>query len=235
MTRLFSRQRCASLPPRARAPLPRMRSASASPRTLRAPPRAIVASAAASTPRRPLASARRASPSSPRRPRRSRSPPRRARAETVREMYVAAGTPFLEKEFSDLKYAGVKTVTPGLAGGVRGPHAGSGAAGHVRRRSHRSHEVAHARLLAALGPHQRPGQFREIGPEYRAARSGVRPAERAEVERSAARSESSGHLRQGKSPSSASTRPTAMFEDAPKTNVASSSPTRSSWRRRPRR
>ena len=43
--------------------------------------------------------------------------PSAAQAETLREMTVAAGNAaFLEKEFTDLKYAGVKTVVPGLAG-----------------------------------------------------------------------------------------------------------------------
>jgi hypothetical protein len=43
--------------------------------------------------------------------------PQPASAETLKDLYVAAGnSAFLEKEFVDLKYAGVKDVVPGLAG-----------------------------------------------------------------------------------------------------------------------
>ena len=42
-----------------------------------------------------------------------------ASAETIETLYLAGGnSAFLEREYNDLKYAGVQDVVPGVAGGV---------------------------------------------------------------------------------------------------------------------
>ena len=160
-----------------------------------------------------------------------------AHAETVREMYVAAGNySFLEKEYNDPKYAGVKTVVPGLASGV---DAADPTPVQALRVTYDADQIDHEALMRVFWQHSDPtnaaGQFKEIGPQYRAAVWVSGAAERAEVERNAARLESSGIFGKGKSiVLPILDAPPASFEDAPKTPVASSSPTPSSWRRKPR-
>ena len=141
-----------------------------------------------------------------------------AHAETVREMYVAAGNySFLEKEYNDLKYAGVKTVVPGLASGV---DAADPTPVQALRVTYDADQIEHEALMRVFWQHSDPtnaaGQFKEIGPQYRAAVWVSGAAERAEVERNAARLESSGIFGKGKSIAlPILDAPPASFEDAP--------------------
>jgi len=166
------------------------------------PPRSPIASSrAASTPEAPLASrASRLALVAATSASIALAPASGARAETLREMYVAAGNAaFLEKEFSDLKYAGVKTVTPGLAGGVPGDPAPVRAVRVTYDADRISHEALMRSYWQRSDPTNAQGQFREIGPEFRGAIWVSGPAERLEVETSAAKLERSGIFGAGRS------------------------------------
>ena len=158
-----------------------------------------------------------------------------ARAETVREMYVAAGNySFLEKiQRPQIRRGQNRGPRARLRRGRRGPHPGAGASGDVRRRPDRS-RGSH-RASSGSTPTRNPaGQFKEIGPQYHAA-VWVSGAERAEVERNTARLESAASsARENPSPSPSYDAPLASSRTPPRTPVASSSPTPSSWRRKPR-
>ena len=96
--------------------------------------------------------------------------PNAAHAETVRDMYVAAGKyAFLEKEFNDLRYAGVKDVVPGTASGVPGDDTAVDAV----KVTYDADKISHVKLMQTYWKHVDPtrgdGQFKENGPKYRAA------------------------------------------------------------------
>ena len=115
-----------------------------------------------------------------------------ARAETLREMTVAAGNAaFLEKEFIDLKYAGVKTVVPGLAGTEPG-----NVPVEAVRVTYDAEKISHETLMRTYWQHADPvnanGSFKESGARFKGAVWVADPAERAEVETNRARLERSG-------------------------------------------
>mmetsp|Transcript_24399 Transcript_24399/g.39253 ORF Transcript_24399/g.39253 Transcript_24399/m.39253 type:complete len:345 (-) Transcript_24399:119-1153(-) len=121
----------------------------------------------------------------------------------VRDMYVAAGNyAFLEKEFNDLKYAGVKDVVPGLAG------LGDAADTRVQavKVSYDSDRISHEVLMRTYWKHADPvntaagggGQFREIGTQYRGAVWVDGAGEKSQVETSVARMQASGIFGVGK-------------------------------------
>jgi hypothetical protein len=118
--------------------------------------------------------------------------PSAAQAETLREMTVAAGNAaFLEKEFTDLKYAGVKTVVPGLAA----TEPGSDPVEAVRV-TYDADKISHETLMRTYWQHADPvnanGSFKESGARFKGAVWVADPAERAEVETNRARLERSG-------------------------------------------
>lgn len=118
--------------------------------------------------------------------------PSAAQAETLREMTVAAGNAaFLEKEFTDLKYAGVKTVVPGLAG----TEPGSDPVEAVRV-TYDADKISHETLMRTYWQHADPvnanGSFKESGARFKGAVWVADAAERAEVETNRQRLENSG-------------------------------------------
>ena len=119
------------------------------------------------------------------------SPPA-AHAETVKDMYVAAGKyAFLEKEFNDLRYAGVKDVVPGTASGVPGDDTAVDAV----KVTYDADKISHVKLMQTYWKHVDPtrgdGQFKENGPKYRAAIWVDGAAERKEVETNVSRLQNS--------------------------------------------
>lgn len=118
--------------------------------------------------------------------------PSAAQAETLREMTVAAGNAaFLEKEFTDLKYAGVKTVVPGLAG----IEPGSDPVEAVRV-TYDADKISHETLMRTYWQHCDPvnanGSFKESGARFKGAVWVADANERAEVETNLQRLEKSG-------------------------------------------
>ena len=126
-------------------------------------------------------------------------PPPAAHAETVREMYVAAGKyAFLEKEFNDLRYAGVKEVVPGSASGVPGDETAVDAV----KITYDADKISHEKLMQTYWKHVDPtrgdGQFKENGVKYRAAIWVDGAAERKEVEINVSRLQNSEIFGAGK-------------------------------------
>ena len=84
-------------------------------------------------------------------------------------MTVAAGNAaFLEKEFTDLKYAGVKTVVPGLAA----TEPGSDPVEAVRV-TYDADKISHETLMRTYWQHADPvnanGSFKESGARFKGA------------------------------------------------------------------
>ena len=109
------------------------------------------------------------------------SAPHAAHAETMKDMYIAAGKyAFLEKEFNDLRYAGVKEVVPGLASGVPGDESSVDAV----KVTYDEEKISHEKLMQTYWKHVDPtrgdGQFKENGKVPRRDLGG-RTAERKEV------------------------------------------------------
>jgi peptide methionine sulfoxide reductase MsrA len=122
-----------------------------------------------------------------------------AHAETVRDMYVAAGKyAFLEKEFNDLRYAGVKDVVPGTASGVPGDDTAVDAV----KVTYDADKISHVKLMQTYWKHVDPtrgdGQFKENGPKYRAAIWVDGAVERKEVETNVSRLQNSQIFGKGK-------------------------------------
>ena len=120
------------------------------------------------------------------------SAPHAAHAETMKDMYIAAGRyAFLEKEFNDLRYAGVKEVVPGLASGVPGDESSVDAV----KVTYDEEKISHEKLMQTYWKHVDPtrgdGQFKENGAKYRAAIWVDGPAERKEVETNLSRLQNS--------------------------------------------
>lgn len=122
-----------------------------------------------------------------------------ASAETIKDLYVAAGNvAFLEKEFIDLKYAGVKDVVPGMA------VLASDDPNPVQavKVTYDADRISHENLMRTYWKHADPtktdGQFKEIGAQYRGAVWVTGGGERAEVEKNVARLQSSGIFGAGK-------------------------------------
>ena len=118
--------------------------------------------------------------------------PSASRAETLREMTVAAGNAaFLEKEFIDLKYAGVKTVVPGLAGTKPGNDPVEAV-----RVTYDAEKISHETLMRTYWQHadqvNANGSFKEAGARFKGAVWVADAAERAEVETNRQRLERSG-------------------------------------------
>ena len=122
-----------------------------------------------------------------------------AHAETMKDMYIAAGRyAFLEKEFNDLRYAGVKDVVPGLASGVPGDETSVDAV----KVTYDAEKISHEKLMQTYWKHVDPtrgdGQFKENGAKYRAAIWVDGPAERKEVETNLSRLQNSEIFGKGK-------------------------------------
>jgi peptide methionine sulfoxide reductase MsrA len=127
------------------------------------------------------------------------SAPHAAHAETMKDMYIAAGRyAFLEKEFNDLRYAGVKEVVPGLASGVPGDESSVDAV----KVTYDEEKISHEKLMQTYWKHVDPtrgdGQFKENGAKYRAAIWVDGPAERKEVETNLSRLQNSEIFGKGK-------------------------------------
>ena len=127
------------------------------------------------------------------------SAPHAAHAETMKDMYIAAGRyAFLEKEFNDLRYAGVKDVVPGLASGVPGDETSVDAV----KVTYDEEKISHEKLMQTYWKHVDPtrgdGQFKENGAKYRAAIWVDGPAERKEVETNLSRLQNSEIFGKGK-------------------------------------
>lgn len=127
------------------------------------------------------------------------SAPHAAHAETMKDMYIAAGKyAFLEKEFNDLRYAGVKEVVPGLASGVPGDESSVDAV----KVTYDEEKISHEKLMQTYWKHVDPtrgdGQFKENGAKYRAAIWVDGPAERKEVETNLSRLQNSEIFGKGK-------------------------------------
>ena len=127
------------------------------------------------------------------------SAPHAAHAETMKDMYIAAGRyAFLEKEFNDLRYAGVKDVVPGLASGVPGDETSVDAV----KVTYDAEKISHEKLMQTYWKHVDPtrgdGQFKENGAKYRAAIWVDGPAERKEVETNLSRLQNSEIFGKGK-------------------------------------
>ena len=127
------------------------------------------------------------------------SAPHTAHAETMKDMYIAAGKyAFLEKEFNDLRYAGVKEVVPGLASGVPGDESSVDAV----KVTYDAEKISHEKLMQTYWKHVDPtrgdGQFKENGAKYRAAIWVDGPAERKEVETNLSRLQNSEIFGKGK-------------------------------------
>lgn len=127
------------------------------------------------------------------------SAPHTAHAETMKDMYIAAGKyAFLEKEFNDLRYAGVKEVVPGLASGVPGDESSVDAV----KVTYDEEKISHEKLMQTYWKHVDPtrgdGQFKENGAKYRAAIWVDGPAERKEVETNLSRLQNSEIFGKGK-------------------------------------
>ena len=126
-------------------------------------------------------------------------------AATPQTMYVAGGANvFLEKEFNDLRYAGVLDVVPGLATGVNddgtpveavavtydADRLAKREAGRTQVTS--AHEVLMRVYWKRADPTRTDGQFKENGARYRPAIWVSNAEERAEVETNARRLAASG-------------------------------------------
>ena len=127
------------------------------------------------------------------------SAPHAAHAETMKDVYIAAGRyAFLEKEFNDLRYAGVKEVVPGLASGVPGDESSVDAV----KVTYDEEKISHEKLMQTYWKHVDPtrgdGQFKENGAKYRAAIWVDGPAERKEVETNLSRLQNSEIFGKGK-------------------------------------
>ena len=127
------------------------------------------------------------------------SAPHAAHAETMKDMYIAAGRyAFLEKDFNDLRYAGVKEVVPGLASGVPGDESSVDAV----KVTYDEEKISHEKLMQTYWKHVDPtrgdGQFKENGAKYRAAIWVDGPAERKEVETNLSRLQNSEIFGKGK-------------------------------------
>ena len=119
------------------------------------------------------------------------SAPHTAHAETMKDMYIAAGKyAFLEKEFNDLRYAGVKEVVPGLASGVPGDESSVDAV----KVTYDAEKISHEKLMQTYWKHvirrAGTGSSRRTA-QSTAPRSVDGPAERKEVETNLSRLQNS--------------------------------------------
>ena len=137
-------------------------------------------------------------------------------AAPLQEMWVAAGrSAFLEKEYEDLKYAGVADVVPGRAGLSGDP----GDAVEAVRVTYDPDRISFEELMRTYWKHCSPtdaeGQFKERGPEFRSAVWVGGAAERATVEDAAASLEESGVYGPGRVVTPVLDAPPASFQPLP--------------------
>ena len=139
-----------------------------------------------------------------------------AAAAEQRSLFVAAGrSAFLEKEFEDLKYAGVVDAVPGRAGISAEP----GDAVEAVKVTYDPDRISFEELMRTYWKHVQPtdpgGQFKERGPEFRSAVWAGDATERAILERAAENLEESGVYGPGRVVTPLLDGPPARFEPLP--------------------
>jgi peptide methionine sulfoxide reductase MsrA len=137
-------------------------------------------------------------------------------AAPLRTMWVAAGrSAFLEKEYEDLKYAGVTDVVPGRAGLREDP----GEVVEAVQVTYDPDRISFEELMRTYWKHTQPtdagGQFMERGPEFRSAIWAGDADERATVEDAAESLEESGVYGPGRVVTPVLDAPPASFQPLP--------------------